>query len=107
MGQNHASMQMQTRKDLSNTNSHVQALNGELGTTCDGVAKIASGLDVANEYLHGLSSGFQDAHRCVMDGQDGLLPPISDKREVLPKLSPRPRPVTASLRGRCVVPPSR
>lgn len=92
-----------TREDIRKTDTRVQNLHGELGNACEGVAKIAIGLDSAGELIHGLGMGFQETRKLVNSGKDGMIPP----RDVFKALTPtvpaplRPRPVSAGLRGRC------
>mmetsp|Transcript_72297 Transcript_72297/g.182298 ORF Transcript_72297/g.182298 Transcript_72297/m.182298 type:complete len:501 (-) Transcript_72297:167-1669(-) len=53
----------------------LQSLSGELNNTSDRVAKMGVSLDLAHEYFQGLTKGFQDTHKRVTSGQDGMLPP--------------------------------
>jgi len=91
-----------TKNDLAQTQAIVTDLGGDLGTTSDGLAKTAMRVDLAHEYLEGLSGGFQETHRRVLSGQDCMLPPKSftvAKMQRLPDV-PSPRRPASAVRPR-------
>jgi chromosome segregation ATPase len=92
-----------TRHALGQTNAAVQYLHGDLGTTKGGLEKTAMRLDLAHEYIHGISRGLQETHKLTLAGQDGMLAPKngSDRTQPLPMigLTSRPR----SARGKTML----
>lgn len=61
-----------TRHALGQTNAAVQHLNGDLGTAKGGLANTAMRLDLAHEYISGVSKGLQETHKLCISGQDGM-----------------------------------
>jgi len=86
-----------TRHALGQTNAAVQHLHGDLGTTKGGLASAAIKLDLAHEYLHGMSKGLQETHKLSITGQDGLLAPKHglSRTRPLPMIGQPGRPASA------------
>eukprot|EP00927_Polykrikos_kofoidii_P036672 TRINITY_DN30951_c0_g1_i1.p1 TRINITY_DN30951_c0_g1~~TRINITY_DN30951_c0_g1_i1.p1 ORF type:complete len:473 (+),score=93.97 TRINITY_DN30951_c0_g1_i1:91-1509(+) len=78
----------QKRSDESLDDAHrgVQNLNVELGVTRGVVAKIDARLNLAHDYVQGLSKGFQDTHQKVVHGKEGMLVPMQTTTRTLPKI---------------------
>jgi len=66
---------MHTGQRLDTTNMGMQSLQGELNATNSTVGQLSVSLDLAHEYFQGVTKGFQDTHKRVIAGQDGMLPP--------------------------------
>jgi len=79
----------------------LKGLTADLGKTKEAVSQQKVLLDLAHEFIQGVGRGFQDTHRQVLTGTNGLLPPMS-ARERAPAALPKPRPMSA---GRRVRPP--
>jgi len=77
-------------RDLDSACDTIKTLQEALDQTNEDVARLAAHLDLAHDYLHGISKGVQDTHQKVSLGQDGLLPPKAERR-TLPAL-PAPKP---------------
>eukprot|EP00927_Polykrikos_kofoidii_P025370 TRINITY_DN22805_c0_g1_i1.p1 TRINITY_DN22805_c0_g1~~TRINITY_DN22805_c0_g1_i1.p1 ORF type:complete len:544 (+),score=77.17 TRINITY_DN22805_c0_g1_i1:76-1707(+) len=60
---------------LDNSLRFMQSMKEDLGTAVANVSKLNSCYDSCTRNLQGLSRGFQDAHRHVMAGENGMLPP--------------------------------
>eukprot|EP00929_Paragymnodinium_shiwhaense_P059844 TRINITY_DN29940_c0_g1_i1.p1 TRINITY_DN29940_c0_g1~~TRINITY_DN29940_c0_g1_i1.p1 ORF type:complete len:574 (-),score=193.67 TRINITY_DN29940_c0_g1_i1:180-1781(-) len=58
---------------LQDVNARVKALILDLESSKEVVAKTVPRLELAHEYLQGLTKGLQDAHSRVASGQDGML----------------------------------
>jgi len=94
------SHQQRSNRALTEMDLTVQSVRTELAATTEGVAKIVAHLDLAHDYLHGLSKGFQESSKKSMKDQDVRQSPkdVAKGRAPLPTLStPRPRPLSATL----------
>jgi len=65
--------QTNLRLDAANTNLHT--LHQDMVAASGTITKLSSGLDLAHEYFQGVSKGFHDTTKRVVNGQDGMLPP--------------------------------
>jgi len=84
-------------RDLDSACNTIKNLQEALDQTNDDISRVASHLDLAHDYLHGMSKGVQDTHQKVSLGHDGLLPPKTERR-TLPSLpAPKPRPLSGNL----------
>merc|ERR1712083_405681 len=90
-----------TRHALGQTNAVVQHLHGDLGTTKGGLEKTAVRLDLAHEYIHGMSRGLQETHKLSLAGQDGMLAPKHgiNRTQPLPMIGAPGRP-SSGQRGK-------
>jgi chromosome segregation ATPase len=57
----------------------VQNLRDDLSQLQGNVGGMGSRIELAHEYVQGLSKGMQDTHRRVQNGEDGLLPPKGNR----------------------------
>lgn len=73
-------------KELQATAEAMEQLEGELDATNSVVTKIGTRLELAHEYFQGLGKGFQDTHKKVCTGSDGMMPPRTTQRKILPDL---------------------
>jgi len=89
-----------TRHALGQTNAVVQNLQGDLGSAKGGLAQTAMRLELAHEYLHGMTKGMQETHKLSLAGKDGMLSPKngSSRTRPLPMLAMAGRP--SSARGK-------
>lgn len=86
-----------TRKELGQTSSDVKSLYGDLGVTKGGLEETAMRLDLAHEYIYGMSKGLQETHKRSLAGQDGMLQPRPgfNKTRPLPSITTPGRPMSA------------
>lgn len=93
-----------TRHALGQTNAAVQHLHGDLGTAKGGLANTAMRLDLAHEYITGVSRGLQETHKLGESGQDGVLPTKHghDRTRPLPMIGVSGRPASEQTSARCV-----
>lgn len=77
-----------TRKEFDDVAKAVLGLREHLSTSDALLAKLTSRFDACNKNLHGLSKGFEDVHRHVVLGENGMLPPRSNTGAGLPHLRP-------------------
>eukprot|EP00928_Gymnodinium_smaydae_P054841 TRINITY_DN38541_c0_g1_i1.p1 TRINITY_DN38541_c0_g1~~TRINITY_DN38541_c0_g1_i1.p1 ORF type:complete len:513 (+),score=148.56 TRINITY_DN38541_c0_g1_i1:229-1767(+) len=76
---------------LDGADERVRELSSEVAVTSSAAAKTALGIDMAHEFLAGVSRGFQGAHERVIRGADELLPYKKGPPRSLPQL-PGPPP---------------
>jgi chromosome segregation ATPase len=70
-----------TRQDLEDTNLNLSEM-GKVCTEIQGaMTKIGNRLELAHDYVSGLSKGLQDTHKRVSSGLDGMIPPRTMARE--------------------------
>jgi len=69
--------QQQMSTSLGGATANLRIVGDQLRSVGHDVARHAMRLDLAHEYIDGMGKGFQDTHRSVLTGQDGLLPPKS------------------------------
>mmetsp|Transcript_56826 Transcript_56826/g.122881 ORF Transcript_56826/g.122881 Transcript_56826/m.122881 type:complete len:505 (-) Transcript_56826:121-1635(-) len=83
-----------TNRGLQQAHSHLEAadsgasaLSGDMTLLKEAWARVSARLDLAHDYVEGVGKGLQDAHRLVITGQEGMLPPRSNSRvRALPAL---------------------
>jgi len=74
-------------KDLEVTNTNVYVLNKDLLDIQSSMVKIGMRLELAHEYFQGMTKGFQDTHKRVNAGLDGMVAPKTvSHRKILPDL---------------------
>jgi len=92
----------QLSTSLGGTTANLRLLGDQLKLVGQDVAKHTDRLEVAHEYIDGMGKGFQDTHKRMLAGKDGLLPPkgLLLGQEGTPKgsLTPRQLPRLASER---------
>lgn len=88
-------LQVQMNGDLKDTSAGLQKLTGTVGATLVEVGQVSSRLEVAHEYLDGLSRGVQDTHRHAMAGTSGMLPPKAPQTWELPGIPTSAAPISA------------
>jgi len=88
-----------TRQDLETTNGNVEELSTVFGELQGAMIKIGTRLELAHEYFNGMSKGFQDTHKRVSSGLDGMIAPkVMSARKVLPEI-PGSRPASEQSRS--------
>lgn len=76
-----------TRQDIESTNGQIKQLNLDLVDMQGAMTKIGTRLELAHEYFQGMSKGFQDTHKRVTAGADGMIPPKTiSSRKMLPDI---------------------
>lgn len=80
-----AARQGASESRLDNTDGQLRNLREELTANDEATQKTAISLDLAHEYLTGVSKGFQNAHKQVLCGQEDMLP-YKQKPRTLPSL---------------------
>ncbi|CAE8650970.1 unnamed protein product, partial [Polarella glacialis] len=63
----------------------------EQGADKEVLAKMGSRLEMCHKYFSGLGKGLADAHRQVVSGEGGMLPPKLGDASMLPTLLPMPK----------------
>mmetsp|Transcript_54443 Transcript_54443/g.127097 ORF Transcript_54443/g.127097 Transcript_54443/m.127097 type:complete len:545 (+) Transcript_54443:130-1764(+) len=86
-------------RDLDSACATIKMLQEALEQTNDDVARVAGHLDLAHDYLHGISKGVQDTHQKVSLGQDGLLPPKAERRTLPALPAPKPKSLVSGTAG--------
>jgi len=84
------SMHVQTTsRALDAACSKLHGLCCDLEVTNDNMGKMGQRVDLAHQYFGGLSKGFQNTHKRVVAGEDGMLPPkaTSSGQFTLPMIS--------------------
>lgn len=80
---------LQAQQRADNIGSTLTKVNGDLGATQAQLSKLGSSVDLAHEYVSGLAKGFQDTHKRVASGSDGMLGPRQGGARKLPPVTPR------------------
>lgn len=75
-----------TNQDLEFTSTTLSDVRHDLNSAVAAIEKTNSRMELAHEYLQGVSKGFQDAHKRVMIGSDGMIQPKSGQRKMLPEI---------------------
>mmetsp|Transcript_76019 Transcript_76019/g.211224 ORF Transcript_76019/g.211224 Transcript_76019/m.211224 type:complete len:551 (-) Transcript_76019:117-1769(-) len=88
-----------TERRIFAAETGVTSLNSEMAASGEVVRKTAMDIDLAHEYLHGMSKGFQQAHEQVLHGRNEMLPYKKGAPQKLPSM-PTSRPQSASVGGR-------
>mmetsp|Transcript_37568 Transcript_37568/g.69949 ORF Transcript_37568/g.69949 Transcript_37568/m.69949 type:complete len:514 (-) Transcript_37568:89-1630(-) len=83
-----------TNEDLDHTNRDLSDVREDLGGAHSKLAATAHSMELAHEYLQGLAKGFQDTHKRVSIGADGMIQPKHLQRKMLPDISTLARPHT-------------
>jgi len=81
---------------LDETGRSIRGIGSELGATKAGIAGLGDRLDLAHEYIEGVGRGFQETHRHVLAGSNGMLPPKGFQARSLPDI-PTPRGSSARM----------
>lgn len=86
-----------TSKEVDAVTTDVNTLNKDVVEMQGSMAKIGMRLELAHEYFQGMSKGFQDTHKRVTAGLDGMVAPKTvANRKMLPEIpgskSPSPGP---------------
>lgn len=83
--------QQELRSSAKKIVAAVQDVQGDVDQIKDKVGEHAAALELAHEYIQGVGRGFQDTHRQVLSGGNGMLPPASAREpRMLPSLPTRP-----------------
>eukprot|EP00450_Noctiluca_scintillans_P024343 CAMPEP_0194513130 /NCGR_PEP_ID=MMETSP0253-20130528/45321_1 /TAXON_ID=2966 /ORGANISM="Noctiluca scintillans" /LENGTH=493 /DNA_ID=CAMNT_0039356651 /DNA_START=23 /DNA_END=1504 /DNA_ORIENTATION=+ len=64
-----------TSRALDVACSKLHGVSCDLDTTNDNMGRMGQRVDLAHQYFGGLSKGFQNTHKRVVAGEDGMLPP--------------------------------
>lgn len=75
-----------TDEDLESTNRELSDLRDDLQIASTNIEKTSSRMELAHEYLNGLAKGFQDTHKRVTIGADGMVQPKHVQRKMLPEI---------------------
>jgi chromosome segregation ATPase len=74
-------------KDLVEANAEIGGLHKESAEVQVSITKLGMRLELAHEYFQGISKGFQDTHKRVTAGLDGMVPPTTQiNRKTLPEI---------------------
>lgn len=91
--ENHTHKHKRAQEDLQQmtkeVDSTIQGLKGELGTVKSVLTKLGAHYDSCNQNIQGLSKGFQDAHRHIVNPDGGMLPRKPSRGMALPVIPPR------------------
>jgi hypothetical protein len=83
---NSRALQVEMGSELRDATAGLEKLTGTVGATLTEIGQISSRVEVAHEYLDGLSHGVQDTHRHAMAGTSGHLPPKAPQTWQLPDI---------------------
>jgi len=73
--------------DVGSTNEEIKLMSKDISDIQGALSKIAMRLELAHEYVQGLGKGFQDTHKRVTAGLDGMVAPKTvSNRKMLPEI---------------------
>jgi chromosome segregation ATPase len=73
--------------DVGSTSEEIKLMSKDISDIQGALSKIAMRLELAHEYVQGLGKGFQDTHKRVTAGLDGMVAPKTvSNRKMLPEI---------------------